>query len=465
MEQYCFSWVGKAAAKLLAETPRTTVLSEASKHHESPSRNILIKGDNLEGLKHLLETFAQKIGFIYIDPPYNTGKNNFVYQDTRELQQERSRAQMLSKTARSHSAWLNFIYPRLILAQRLLRDNGVIFISIDDNEEAQLRLLCNELFGEENFITRIVWHNNKKGRQQDPHIKGTNEAILAYAKDIQQLQLAMEKRACPVKNLREDDISQFEKGYPLHNGTADFHINNRPNLAYSIYYHPDTTDCITVDEKVRKGKEWTIGKASRLDLLEQGYLRITPKYNLKYDNQRVWRWGQDRFLRDYKTELIFVLEKDGRPYFYGKARLPEKNTKYMRFKNYIDIDSGRGKLELKSLGIPNYFEKPKPLELLQHLLKMYPTDDEVIVLDFFAGSGSTAHAVMRQNAIDHGKRSWILIQLDEQIPEGKPAYNHGFRSICDITQRRIELGITQLQQDFPDAKDLEFSVFVLKQAQ
>ena len=137
----------------------------------------------------------------------------------------------------------------------------------------------------------------------------------------------------------------------------------------------------------------------------------------------------------------------------------------MRFKNYIDIDSGRGKLDLKALGIPNYFEKPKPVDLMLRLLEMYPADEDLIVLDFFAGSGSTAHAVMRQNAIDGGKRSWILIQLDEEIPKGKPAYKNGFRWICNLTQRRIELATEQTQRDFPNSGELGFGIWELISSQ
>jgi hypothetical protein len=273
----------------------------------------------------------------------------------------------------------------------------------------------------------------------------------------------MEKRACKIKHLQQDSISQFEKGYPLHNGTADFHINNRPTLAYSIYYHPETTEALTIDEKVRQADEWCIGQATRPDLLEQGYLRIIPKYNAKYANQRVWRWSQAKFLREYKTELLFLIQKDGIPYFYGKNRLPEHNTKFVRFKNYIAVDSGRGKIDLKDLEIPNYFEKPKPLDLIVQLLEMLPVNEDMIVLDFFAGSGTTAQAVMKQNAIDGGKRRWILVQIEEEITRGKPAFKAGFRTISELTKHRIGLGAEQIRGSFPDCDgDLGFRYFGLK---
>ena len=332
-DEYGFSWVGKSYAKALTSSTITTVLSEHTEHNaiseHQVSQNRLYIGDNLEALKHLQSKYAEQVGMIYIDPPYNTGKNNFVYQDARSFKEEelakllqcsvmdaRTKLRSISKDSNAHSAWLTFIYPRLCLAQKLLRQDGVIFISIDDNEETQLRLICNEVFGEQNFISRIVWHNNRRGRQQDPHIKGTNEAILVYAKDATVVQFALEKRACAVKKLQVDSISQFEKGYPLHNGTADFHINNRPTMAYSIYYHPESTEALTIDEKVRQGDEWIIGPPTRPDLLKQGYLRILPKFNAKYANQRVWRWSHKKFLREYRTELLFQIERDGTPYFY-----------------------------------------------------------------------------------------------------------------------------------------------------
>ena len=282
--------------------------------------NMLIEGDNFHALSMLAYTHQNKIDVIYIDPPYNTGSKDFKYNDNF----------ILKENAYRHSSWLSFMAKRLKLAKALLSKEGAIFISIDDNEQAQLKLLCDEIFGEQSFITQFVWHNNVKGRQMDLHIKNTYENILVYARNLNNVIINQENDAVDIAGLKKDEISFYKKDYPLHNGTADFHINNRPNLAYSIYYNKADGNAVVVDEKIKTKDGFVIGEPSKSELLAVGFKRIIPKYNSKYNNQRVWRWGKEKFLREYRTELLF-LEEGEEFYIYQKKRFGENGEFIKKF--------------------------------------------------------------------------------------------------------------------------------------
>lgn len=358
--------------------------------------NVLIEGDNYHALQILNYTHKGKVDVIYIDPPYNTGSKDFIYNDIFIDNDDGYR----------HSKWLSFMERRLKLAKELLKDTGIIFISIDDNEQAQLKLLCDGVFGDKNFITNYVWHNNVKGRQMDLYIKNTYENILVYSKDVNSLEVNKDGDTVDVSKLERDDISYYKKDYPLHNGTADFHINNRPNLAYSIYYNEKNNNAVVEDEKIGVNN-LVIGKPLREDLLKKGYVRIIPKYNDKYNNQRVWRWGKEKFLREYKTELLFVNE-GGDFYIYQKKRFGEDGGYEKKFKNYLNIDGGVGKNELLNILGTKIFNNPKPSLLIKSLLEIFTHRDSTI-LDFFAGSGTTGHAVLELNKEDGGNRQFILV--------------------------------------------------------
>lgn len=270
--------------------------------------NIIIEGDNYHALSVLNYTHTGKVDMIYIDPPYNTGNRDFIYND-RFIDKDDSYR---------HSKWLCFMSARLELSRALLKDGGIFLISIDNNEYARLKLLCDEIFGSDNCLATFIWHNNKKGRQMDKYIKNTNEYILVYTNNLQQVMIADKViNADQADYPYEDEISRYKKGYPLHNGTAAFHINNRPNLCYSIYIRDN--DVKIIDEKVAdENGEYKLGITPEgKELIKSGYKRIIPKYNEKYQRQRVWRWGKDKFLREYRTELILVQEGDSY-YFYQK---------------------------------------------------------------------------------------------------------------------------------------------------
>lgn len=365
--------------------------------------NLIIEGDNYHALSVLNYTHAGKIDVIYIDPPYNTGNKDFTYND-RFIDKDDSYR---------HSKWLCFMSARLELSRALLKDGGVILISIDNNEYARLKLLCDEVFGGDNCLATFIWHNNKKGRQMDKYIKNTNEYILVYTNNLQQVKIADKIiNADQADYPYEDEISKYKKGYPLHNGTAAFHINNRPNLCYSIYIRDD--DVQIVDEKTtdESGEYRLEITPEGKKLIESGYRRIIPKYNEKYQRQRVWRWGKDKFLREYRTELMLVQEGDSY-YFYQKNRVDQEGNTFQKFTNYIDIDTSRGKSDFNQIfGTSVNFDAPKPCDLIKYLLTL-SADKDIRILDFFAGSGTTGQAVLELNKEDGGHRQFILCTNNE----------------------------------------------------
>ena len=419
------------AVPILEEVKEKAITSEDGK-----PTHILIEGDNYHALTCLNYTHKGAIDVIYIDPPYNTGSDGFIYKDKRVLDKFPDGTIVPTDHPLRHSYWLSFMYKRLQLAKNLLSKRGVIFISIDDNEQANLKLLCDQVFGEKNLVTQFIWHNNKKGRQMDRHIKTTNEFVLMYANNINAM-ISIEKiidvdtKAYPYK----DDVSSYKKGYPLHNGTAGFHIDNRPNLCYTIYYNELTHDIVTIDEKNGSKGDWSIPISEKgTELMNRGYTRILPKRNTKYNTQRVWRWGQDKVNRE-SSELFFINE-DGGLYPYQKERVEEDGTKSVKHTNYIDIDTSRGRNVMNELFCNQVvFDFPKPVELISSLLK---TIESSTILDFFAGSGTTMHATMQLNEEDGGHRQCILVTNNENQICEKVTYERNRRVMQGYTNAKGE---------------------------
>ena len=419
------------AVPILEEVKEKAITSEDGK-----PTHILIEGDNYHALTCLNYTHKGAIDIIYIDPPYNTGSDGFIYKDKRVLDKFPDGTTVPTDHPLRHSYWLSFMHKRLQLAKNLLSKRGVIFISIDDNEQANLKLLCDQVFGEKNLVTQFIWHNNKKGRQMDRHIKTTNEFVLMYANNINAM-ISVEKiidvdtKVYPYK----DDVSSYKKGYPLHNGTAGFHIDNRPNLCYTIYYNELTHDIVTIDEKNGYKGDWSIPISEKgTELMNRGYTRILPKRNTKYNTQRVWRWGQDKVNRE-SSELFFVNENGGL-YPYQKERVEEDGTKSVKHTNYIDIDTSRGRNVMNELFCNQVvFDFPKPVELISSLLK---TTESSTILDFFAGSGTTMHATMQLNEEDGGHRQCILVTNNENQICEKVTYERNRRVMQGYTNAKSE---------------------------
>ncbi len=405
----------KYAQKTEKELQRNTTLSKDI----DTTQNLVLKGDNLDSLKMLKNYYSGLIKCIYIDPPYNTTNDEFVYPDKFDKEEAEvlglanlsnsdfERMEFSFKSKKSHNGWLSFMYPRLLLARDLLSKEGVIFISIDDNEQANLKLLCDDIFGEENFVGQIANINNPKGRSDDKYLATAHEYLLVYAKNKSNLKWFGFQPTDKITK-RYNKVDEFGKLYReidlRKTGDNDRRID-RENLFYYFYYNEKNKDLIPSREK------------QNLD----GYREIIP---LKDDEiEGNWRWGIETVKKDI-TKLIArympnrkiwgVFEKD-----YLEGREAIKATTAWEFK---DVNSERGTEQFMELGFEKeVFPKPKPLGTIKRTLQL-ATDENSIILDFFAGSGTTGHAVMQLNAEDGGNRKFILCQIDEPIKKDKTAY-------------------------------------------
>lgn len=428
-EYYTMNWLGKSYAKVLRDLPPETLLAENNEHNSKPehknSQNLLIKGDNLEVLKHLTNAYKGAVKMIYIDPPYNTGSDGFVYQDDRKFTAEQlaklggmdlDEAQRVldftAKKSNSHSAWLTFMYPRLYIARELLKDDGVIFISIDDNEQAQLKLLCDEVFGEENFVGDFIKQSKVGGGNDSKFIVKEHEYCFCYAKDIEKLQ--------PM-NIQHDD--EYLKRYKEEdeNGKYFWDTFARPGLKNPIYYDIQCPDGSIVNNG------WIRSKERFEKEYKEGIVRMTQKPN-----------------GEWSVQFKQYLNQDG--------KTPRSMT--TDFGGTTDGDK-----ELKLLFPSKVFSYPKSIRFIKTLLSII-NDKNSLILDFFAGSGTTAHAVMQLNAEDGGNRQFIMVQLPETTDPKSETHKAGYQTIFDITQARIEKAATKIQADKPDYQgDLGFKIF------
>lgn len=432
-EGYKLDWLGKSYARLLAnEKPRTLIRPDKdhnAKEQNKNSNNLLIKGDNLEVLKHLRNAYTEAVKVIYIDPPYNTGSDGFVYKDDRKFTKEElanlanvseEEAQRIlsftDKGSNSHSAWLTFIYPRLYVARQLLREDGVIFISIDDNEQAQLKLLCDEVFGEENFVTDLIWKKKQGGGNDSKNFVIEHEYILGYSKDIAKVEL-----------LLDTEYELSDSLYPFKDEKGEYGLItlDKSSIRFS--------DSLVFEIKDPKG---------------QSYFPRVVK-----GKQTCWRWGKKKVKEDYDL-LVFKNNKVYTKYYRPEGVVPRSLLVDTRFGR---TESGQD--DIKAIFDFAPFSYPKPINLISFLLQI-SIDSSDIILDFFAGSGTTAHAVMKLNDEDGGNRHYILVQLPEETDKKSEAYKAGYSTIFDITKARIEKVAEKIQVEKPDYKgDLGFRIF------
>ncbi|MDE6444942.1 MAG: site-specific DNA-methyltransferase, partial [Muribaculaceae bacterium] len=390
-ERYQFTWPDKRAASRLANTPTDKTLRpdvEASKDFWN-TENLYIEGDNLEVLKILREDYLGKIKMIYIDPPYNTG-NDFVYNDDFSIRNEElgmrsgwrdeegnqlvdPMQRNTESNGRFHTDWLNMIYPRLKVARDLLSDDGVVFISIDDNEIENLRKICDEIFGTSNFVAQFIWKKKQGGGNDSSFVVGEHEYILCSAKDISHLHLNVDK-----KYKLDDNL------YPFTDEKGDYGLITLDKA--SIQFSPSLVFDI-------KGPDGTVYRP-----------RIVK------GKQSCWRWGKAKVQAQY-DELVFKNDK-----VYTKYYRPEGVTPRSLLIDAIYGRTESGNDDIKSLFTPNPFSYPKPILLVGHFCSI-GTSDQDIILDFFSGSATTAHAVMKLNAEDGGKRKFIMVQLPEVTEE------------------------------------------------
>ena len=436
VEQFGFFWPGKQEAVKAAAAPPLCELVPIPGDgvDEETTKNIYIEGDNLEVLKILKKTYAGKIKFIYIDPPYNTG-NDYVYSD---------------KFGRFHSNWCSMIYPRLILARDLLCEDGVIFISIDDNELAHLRLICDEIFGEENFtaiVPRIAKRTSDKGR----HFKPTKDYLVCFGKNLSLLPhfgIAKIRDETKYTKIEEDGRRYKKSGASLFQPSLDC----RPNQRYYIQA-PDGSLIIPPGNVFPDKKE--------------DAAKVLPLSNA----DKVWRWSVKTYLNK-KHLLIFtkgsaknpLLDENGKQSrwnIYPKVYFDDDKKATLHPEDIIyDYPNSQAAKELKALGIP--FDFAKPSGLVKYLISLL-NDKEMTVLDFFSGSATTAHAVMKLNSEDGGKRRFIMVQIPENCNPNSEAAHAGYKNICEIGKERIRRAGQKIKTDEQNtaAVDIGFKVFDL----
>lgn len=452
--KYEFNWAGKMLAKRNAYKPSRANLKpdKARSIDFDSTENLIIEGDNLEVLKLLQKSYSNKVKCIYIDPPYNTG-HDFVYTD--DFSEDKKAYWEKSGTTengvkidsntesqgRYHSNWLNMMYPRLVLARELLKDEGAIFVSIDDNEVHNLRKVMDEIFGEENFIAQFVWANKEGGGSSDvKHVRVKHEYIVSYSKSLEDLDIL----GLPISNeeryrLEDEYIDTRGKFYLQKMGMGSIQYSD--SLDYSIEA-PDGS-------------------------------QIFPANN-NSGNKACWRWSKEKFKWGLSNGYI-VIKKDSKNIWtvYTKQYRFADNEgniidrKQKPFGLIEDFSSTQGAKELKEYFKLSYFNYPKPSSLIRHILSLITVEDD-IVLDFFAGSGTTAHAVMELNKEDGGNRKYILVQLPELTDENSEAHKAGFKTISDITIERVKRVSEKIQKEdevklLKEGKnlDLGFKVFKL----
>lgn len=456
-ERYVLNWAGKSDAFKVLQQATTATLKPVAWESVNfdNTENVFIEGENLEVLKVLQKSYYGKIKCIIIDPPYNTGNDSFIYPDrfkeSKEDYQKRVgdkdeegyllKEGLFRKNSRDsghfHSNWLSMMYPRLFLARNLLTDDGVIFIHIDDNEVHNLRLIMNEIFGEENFFAQVIIRSNSRG-QTYKQIAKTHEYILIYTKNFEIDLNELEKDENNNDLHLKDNIGNYNIR-DLRNRNPKFGKHNRPNLFYPIYTNPEISD--------KDG----FSPAS-LEKDENFYVEILPLNSEKKES--CWRWGQKKCisnitLNTLESNLVAKRKGDGSFGIYEKYRKTTYKPKSIWDDNSFLTETGT--VELRELGFENTFDFPKPVGLEKQLLNL-SIDDDDLVLDFFAGSGTTAQSVLELNKEDGGNRKFILVQLPEKCEESSEAYKAGYRTIADISKERIRRVIKRLETEAEEIK-------------
>ena len=431
-ERYSFTWKGKAEARQIAQDVSTGTLrpsKEDSKDWDN-TENLYIEGDNLEVLKLLQKSYYGKIKMIYIDPPYNTGKD-FVYKDKYKdnLKNYLEMTGQLGKDGQKlttnletdggyHSNWLNMMYPRLKLARNLLTDDGVIFISIDDNEVTNLRKICDEIFGEENFIGMVIRRKNKLVMKGDKTFKKVLEPLICYSKMKQNANFSYTK-----EEEVDSDFSVICSGYGLK--TIEFkqgQLQFRKN-----------------DGLVKAGKYNNIVLENDIEIKD-------GKNNNNVTITGEFKWSKEKINEKLENNAYILIKNletmSMRIHFLGK------NAKPLDFidENYGKITNEAGIEDLKKLDMDKVFDYPKPVDFIKFLINIV-NDENITILDFFSGSSTTAHAVMQLNAEDGGKRKYIMVQFPEVCKEKTEAYKVGYKNICEIGEERIRRAGEKIEEE------------------
>ena len=472
-ERYQFTWPDKRKAILAANAPINKTLRpcrEESVDFDN-TENLYIEGDNLEVLKLLQETYLGKVKMIYIDPPYNTG-NDFVYEDdfkqsadeyidnSGQLDEEGNRLVANTESnGRFHTNWLNMIYPRLKLAKDLLSEDGVIFISIDDNEQENLKKCCDEVFGSQNFVAQLVWEKKKKGSFLSNAITNIKEYVFVYCKFklefeglIGEINSDTETYPC-INASNKREIRKIPAGIKSKYKEKNYFLPNGSEISdttMSIVLHSDLVikDGVLAQELIVEGN-WRYSQTGMEEYAKKKELYIT----------------RDLYLRRIVTEARYKTIKDLLP------RIDEAQSS--THNQNVDLNdlfaTGWGSNEdadeeLRLIfGIQKLIDYPKPVRLIQKLIASYRNTQDCYIIDFFSGSATTAHAVMQLNLEDGGKRKFIMVQLPEECAENSEAYKAGYKNICEIGKERIRRAGQKIKDENPlTTQDLDIGFRVLK---
>lgn len=439
-EAYEFTWVGKKASIVEANKPIRKTLrpcKEESKDWDT-TENLYIEGDNLDVLKLLQESYLGKVKMIYIDPPYNTG-HDFIYNDRFEMNKQdydeqtglfdedenKNFSENNDSNPRFHSDWCSMLFPRIALASNLLSDNGVIFISIDDYEIENLRKIADEVFGESNYVGTVIWERAFAPKNDAKYFSASHDYIVVYAKNIQ---------SCVIGKLPRTAEADARYKNPDNDPKGAWAADNMTVKTYSANYDYEITTPNGTKISPVNGRCWFTSKERMQKLIDEG---------------RVWfgeGGGNMPRLKRYLSEV-------------------QQGMTPITIWKYDEVGHNQeGRQEVKKLFDDNgYFDGPKPVRLLSRILQVANTDNDSIVLDFFSGSSTTAHAVMKFNADNQSKRKFIMVQLPEVCDEGSEAYKAGYKNICEIGKERIRRAGDKIKAEAGMmAQDLDVGFRVLK---
>ena len=487
-ECYEFTWVGKKQSIIEGNRPIRKTLRPAKEESKNwdTTENLYIEGDNLEVLKLLQNSYLNSIKMIYIDPPYNTG-NDFVYRDDFKVSREEYEDGMgvydeddnklfknTETNGRFHSDWCSMMYPRLQLARNLLSDDGVIFISIDDNEVHNLRKICDEVFGESNLIGPII-QNKQNSKNDTVNVQRNHEYILIYRKREEKITGAKVKPSLINKSWVEKTIIQEGGRFYYLNDSITTRgeggvLNKRPNLGYTVYYNPDTLEFLPDDdydkELAKTSNDLNAVYFGNEELLSRGFIAIRPPE--VRGKLGCWTWSIDKFKEEIESLVVtgkndsFTIKKRTfvNPELITQIsnRLVYKYYSEGNSRSILDFSTNDGTSIFNDImGFQGLFDNPKNINMLEYFIKLLSSIDFTI-LDFFSGSSTTAHAVMQLNAEDGGNRKFIMVQLPEETDEKSEAYKAGYKNICEIGKERIRRAGKKIEEEF-EAKSNKGDLF------
>ena len=489
-EAYEFNWVGKKAAIVEANKPIRKTLRpcpEESVNWDS-TENLYIEGDNLEVLKLLQESYLGAVKVIYIDPPYNTG-HDFVYPDSFIMDNEdyndgtgyfdengnvNFSRENISIAGKYHSDWCSMIYSRLVLARNLLSDDGVIFISIDDNEQVNLHKICDEVFGSENCIGPII-QNKQNAKNDTLNIQKNHEFILVYRKSRimagTMVTPTLLRKAVSYRDAYEENGEYYYLNDSITTRGVGGTLNARPNLGYTVYYNSETKDKIAVADydislaKISNDEDKIY--TTNNELVSQGYTPIRPPR--VRGKLGCWTWALDKFNAEKKQIII-----TGKPGAYAVKKrtfvpveLIERIDGKLQYrlevdansKSILDFSTNDGTNVLNDIMKASVFSNPKNIDLLKYLIGLVP-DNDCLVMDFFSGSATTAQAVMELNSDDNGSRRFVMVQVQEPCTEKTDAHQAGYKNICEIGKERIRRAGKKIKEG--TGADIDYGFRVLK---